>query len=222
MESDLSMLMVDAQLSRDGTPLTLSGPTVAGTTFTYTIQLDSFEWSDSGNYTCTATLRPRPPLPYLIASGTLLHTVRVTTGKIILNCCRNIEEYLHCILYIIGVYISLRDKVYTNNSNVHITDIGERGNGALLCFTDLTECCKVDRNRSALGEWIYPNGSTVGVNSTGQEFYKNRGPSRVRLHRRENVISPIGHFCCEVPDATLTHVRICVNVGESTQLYDAN
>ena len=77
VDSDLSVLMVDTQLSRDGTPLTLSGPTVAGTTFTYTIQLDSFEWSDSGNYTCTVTLRPRPPSPYLIASGTLLHTVRV-------------------------------------------------------------------------------------------------------------------------------------------------
>ena len=42
VDSDLSVLMVDVQLSRDGTPLTLTDPTVAGTTFTYTIQLDSF------------------------------------------------------------------------------------------------------------------------------------------------------------------------------------
>ena len=41
VESDLSVIMVNTQLSRDGTPLTLAGPTVAGTTFTYTIQLDS-------------------------------------------------------------------------------------------------------------------------------------------------------------------------------------
>ena len=40
VESDLSVLMVDAQLSRNGTPLTLTAPTVAGTTFTYTIQLN--------------------------------------------------------------------------------------------------------------------------------------------------------------------------------------
>ena len=57
-ESDLSLLMVDAQLSRDGTPLSLTGPTVIGTrTFTYTTQLNSFGRNDSGNYTCTATVR---------------------------------------------------------------------------------------------------------------------------------------------------------------------
>ena len=82
MESDLSLLIVDAQLSRDGTPLTLTGQTVAGTTFTYTIQLDSFERSDSGNYTCTATVGPKPPSFYINMSSTLSHTVRVTTGKV--------------------------------------------------------------------------------------------------------------------------------------------
>ena len=57
-ESDLSLLMVDTQLSRDGTPLSLTGPTVIGIrTFTYTTQLNSFGRNDSGNYTCTATVR---------------------------------------------------------------------------------------------------------------------------------------------------------------------
>ena len=56
-QSDLSLLMVDAQLSRDETTLALTGPTVAGTIFTYTIQLDSFGRDDSGIYTCIATVR---------------------------------------------------------------------------------------------------------------------------------------------------------------------
>ena len=83
VESDLSVLMVDAQLSRDGTPLNLTGPTVAGTTFTYTIQLNSFGRNDSGNYTCTATARSQSPLPYISSSGTTSSSsmVRVITGK---------------------------------------------------------------------------------------------------------------------------------------------
>ena len=80
VESDLSLLMVDAQLSRDGTPLTLTGPTVAGTTFTYTIQLDSFGRSDSRNYTCTATVRPQQPSTFLTESGEQSDTARLTAG----------------------------------------------------------------------------------------------------------------------------------------------
>ena len=80
VESDLSVVMVDVQLSRDGTPLTLTGPTVAGTTFIYTIQLNSFGRSDSGSYTCTATVRPHPPSTFLTESGEQSDTVRVTTG----------------------------------------------------------------------------------------------------------------------------------------------
>lgn len=58
--SDVSLLMMDTQLFRDGTPLALIGPAVTGTPFTYTTKLNSFGRSDSGNYTCTATVRPQP------------------------------------------------------------------------------------------------------------------------------------------------------------------
>ena len=61
VEFDLSLLIVDAQLSRDGTPLALTGPIVTGTTFTYTTQLNSFGRSDAGNYTCNATVRAQWP-----------------------------------------------------------------------------------------------------------------------------------------------------------------
>ena len=69
VESDLSLLMVDTQLSRDGMPLAITGLTVTGTTFVYTIQLSSFDTRDAGNYTCTATVRPKPTSTHLTASG---------------------------------------------------------------------------------------------------------------------------------------------------------
>ena len=71
MSSEIFLLMVDTQLSRDGTPLTLTGPTVTGTIFTYTTQLNSFGRSDSGNYTCTATIQPLPTSTYITGNETL-------------------------------------------------------------------------------------------------------------------------------------------------------
>ena len=78
--SEIFSLMVDVQLSRDGTPLTLTGPTVTGTTFTYTTQLNSTGRSESGNYTCNATVRPQPTLTYLTGSETLSDTVNIKAG----------------------------------------------------------------------------------------------------------------------------------------------
>ena len=83
VDSDLSAIVVDTQLSRDGTPLTVTHLTVADTIFTYTIQLDSYGWNDSGNYTCTATVRPQPHSTFLITteSSESSDTVRVTAGS---------------------------------------------------------------------------------------------------------------------------------------------
>ena len=110
----------------------------------------------------------------------------------------------------LGVYFSSRSSYVNKNDNILITDIGEGDCGALLCHTDLNECCH-DR---ALGQWLYPNGSAVGTRSGRQEFYIDRGPSVVRLNRRSNAASTIamGQFCCVVPDATSTSTTICINV----------
>jgi hypothetical protein len=83
--SDVSLLMVEAQLSRSRTPLTLTGPTVTGTTFTYTTQLNSFGRSDSGNYTCTATVRPQPTMGTLYHTGNemLSSVINIRAGKMI-------------------------------------------------------------------------------------------------------------------------------------------
>ena len=80
--SEIFLLIVDTRLSRDGTPLPLTGPTVTGTTFTYTTQLNSFGSSDFGNYTCTSTIRPRPSLTYLTGIDILSEMLVLKIGRI--------------------------------------------------------------------------------------------------------------------------------------------
>ena len=82
--SEIFLLTVDTQLSRDGTPLTLTGPTVTGTTFTYTRRFESFGRSDSGNYTCTATVGPGLVLTYVTGNETLSDTVIIKAGILLL------------------------------------------------------------------------------------------------------------------------------------------
>ena len=51
-----------------------------------------------------------------------------------------------------------------------------------------------------LGNWFFPNKSGVGIGKTNN-IYKNRGPSVVRLHHKQNDISsPSGIYRCDIPD----------------------
>ena len=79
-QSDLSLLMVDAQLSRDGTPLDRTGLVISGTTFIYTLQLYLFSSNDSGAYNCTATVRPQQTSTYLTSVGTQSAVVQIEIG----------------------------------------------------------------------------------------------------------------------------------------------
>jgi hypothetical protein len=48
-------------------------------------------------------------------------------------------------------------------------------------------------------------------------FYRNRGVNgRVYLNHPTNItaMTPIGRFCCEVPDATGTDQTLCVLIGK--------
>ena len=84
--SEIFLLTVDVQLSRDGTPLTLTGPIVTGTTFTYTAQLDSFEMSDFGSYTCIATIRPQATSGYVLGVDILSDTLSIKPSKLKIAC----------------------------------------------------------------------------------------------------------------------------------------
>ena len=94
LESELSLLLVNVQLSRDGAPIPLSGPTVNSTTFTYTTQLNSFGRNDSGNYTCTATVRPQPTSTFLTGMGRTFNTARITTGIYLHNIVTGSYSYI--------------------------------------------------------------------------------------------------------------------------------
>ena len=106
---------------------------------------------------------------------------------------------------------------------IPISEIGEKED-ALLCITDLRECCKRNQtlsNEGALGNWFYPNESAVGTLehfSSDQGFYKNRDRSVVLLHRKGNITVPTGQFCCDIPDATNEKVTICIDVINSNSI----
>ena len=119
-------------------------------------------------------------------------------------------------LLVSAAYLSLRGLHVTNNSYVDIDDIGEGDDGALLCVTDLMQCCRggdTPDGMRALGVWLYPNGTDVQIQGDNYDFYRTRGPSILRLNRRNNAISPTGLYCCEVPDSIFTVQRVCANVG---------
>jgi hypothetical protein len=86
--------------------------------------------------------------------------------------------------------------VYGNNDIVSLRDIGE-GRRALLCITSITDCCR--NTPSSTREWYFPNRSTIKVKGAGESFYRDRGPSIVRLNRRHNATSPSGIFSCIIP-----------------------
>ena len=121
------------------------------------------------------------------------------------------------------MYLYLRSRIYiSNSSHIDIDDIGEGDEAALICVTDLTQCCRVGvdtRGDTVLGRWFYPNGTDVPVAGEGYDVYSSRGPSIVRINRRNNIRSPTGLYCCEVPDATNTLRRVCANIGKPVHLH---
>ena len=81
---------------------------------------------------------------------------------------------------------------------------------ALLCVTDLVDCCASPR--TVRGDWYFPDGSRVGFDSAGNAaFQANRGASEeingqtvygsVRLFRRFSGAPERGRFHCELPSA---------------------
>ena len=118
--------------------------------------------------------------------------------------------------HIPGVFFTLGGQPYRNGSSILVGEIGEGDEAALLCVTDLVQCCRSEDTggMGALGEWFYPNGSLVRVKDNGDDFYRNRDLGIVRLNRRNNAMSPTGQFCCVVPDATFMDKTTCINISE--------
>ena len=101
-----------------------------------------------------------------------------------------------------GVFTFLNGLVLTNNSIVTKDEIGSGNNHAILCYTNLHDCCRNIDNMmgGALGEWYDPMGEIVPKEFDALSIYRNRGLGVVRLHRVMNKILPSGIFKCEVND----------------------
>ena len=94
-----------------------------------------------------------------------------------------------------------------------LDEIGEE-NAALFCVTNEIDCCRSSDTPPgvrAIGEWFFPNGSSVDNEGSGDDIYRGRGPSYVRLQRRNNA-QTTGVFRCGVPDASGTNQQLYVGV----------
>jgi hypothetical protein len=112
-------------------------------------------------------------------------------------------------------------RVHAAYGQIPIADVGEgsASGGALLCMTNKPMCCDDTPPNRRQGEWFYPNGTKVGIPASGDDFYRNRGTSVVRLNRRNNVMQPTGLYCCEVATISDEDARICIVLSECNE-YD--
>ena len=90
-----------------------------------------------------------------------------------------------------------RGKNYQNNSLVTLEDIGEVDD-PLFCVTDQPACCRPLQTQPVLGNWFFPNGTRVPSGGLQRDFFRTRGPSVVRLHRKRGGVNGIYH--CIIPD----------------------
>ena len=211
----LTDAMVTYTWSKNGT--LLSGQTMA------TLSFSPLTFSDAGSYTCQVTVTSSllsGPISNISASP-----VSINNMCELYQSSHNRFARLILLSFSVPATVSLflRGRLVTNNSYVDIDDIGEGDDGAaLLCVTDLMHCCRgIDTPGlgGALGVWLYPNGTDVLLQESGDDFYRDRGRSVVRLNRRNNAISPTGLYCCEIPDASNTQQRVCANVGGYVHLF---
>ena len=64
-----------------GSPLTITTPSVSGSSYTSTATISSFGRSDSGVYTCRASVSSASTNTYISDSNTGSNSLRVATGE---------------------------------------------------------------------------------------------------------------------------------------------
>ena len=118
-----------------------------------------------------------------------------------------------------GVWFSLNDTTYQNNSLVTLEDIGENDT-ALLCKTNQIACCRsfnIGYTSFVSGNWFFPNGTRVpsGTKDPASydnitDFYRDRDKMLVRLNRRRG--GEEGIYRCEIPDSSNVNQTIYIGV----------
>ena len=106
---------------------------------------------------------------------------------------------------------------YPNGSTVLRTDIGDGkvGNAAALqCTTDSTACCTNQPGQTRAGDFYFPDGSVVDIESRtpSNSYYRTRSSRLISLHRRPDA-TQTGQFRCEIPAASGTTVNLFINIG---------
>ena len=94
-----------------------------------------------------------------------------------------------------------------------LEDIGE-GDDALLCVTDLHNCCRAPYSKTAIGNWFFPNGTRVPSSGNNWDFHRTRGNMVVTLHRRRGGVE--GIYWCEIPDTMHVIQTIYIGVYNTT------
>ena len=91
-----------------------------------------------------------------------------------------------------------------------LEDIGSNNTDSLLCITNLTACCRNSDSSTPSGSWFLPNGTKVGDENNGSDFYRVRGHMVVRMHRKEG--GEDGIYRCEIPDSMNVTQNIYIGV----------
>ena len=136
------------------------------------------------------------------------------------NCCVDIKGNTS---YRFTDTLVLNGTVIPNHGLVLLEDIGESDAQSLLCLTNRTDCCQPPQSPGGeIGNWFFPNGSQVFNKGDGWDFYTNRGPSVVRMHRRRGGVT--GVYRCKIPNRNGTNIVLYIgvytnNTGQLTFLH---
>ena len=99
---------------------------------------------------------------------------------------------------------------YQNNSIVALEDVGGSNEGALLCRTNLTACCKRPYGPSR-GNWFLPDGSSVSPDgSLNTTFTSTRDEMVLRLKHTGGGVD--GIYRCDIPDSINVNQTIYIGV----------
>ncbi len=67
------------------------------------------------------------------------------------------------------------------------------------------------------GEWLFPNGTSIVRRKRvpGDGFYYTRFHQVIRLYRQGDIQTPLGTYCCRIPDSGGVLRTFCANlIGE--------
>ncbi len=113
---------------------------------------------------------------------------------------------------------------YANNTAIIISSIMSTNDTSLICHTDSTTCCRGRDNpnvHNGFGEWFFPNETNIVRNSaTGGGFYWMRDYQVLRLYRQGDIQTPLGTYCCRIPDSGGEMRTFCANfIGEFNETW---